>query len=48
VAYEQALDDVAGVVKVTWNISRSWQIVLRGGSISGGDLQYSRRFDKLR
>ncbi len=47
VAYEQGLASVAGVVKVTWTLSRNWQILLRGGSINGMDVQYSRRFDKF-
>ncbi|MGL4767525.1 MAG: translocation/assembly module TamB domain-containing protein [Formosimonas sp.] len=48
VAYEQTLSNVAGVLKVTWSLSRNWQLVLRGGSISGADIQYSKRFDTLR
>lgn len=47
VAYEQSLEDVAGVVKVTWTLSRNWEILLRGGSINGADIQYSKRFDRL-
>ncbi|GHA64461.1 DUF490 domain-containing protein [Formosimonas limnophila] len=47
VAYEQSLEDVAGVVKVTWTLSRHWEIVLRGGSIDGVDIQYSKRFDRV-
>ena len=48
VSYEQTLSNVAGVVKVTWILSRNWQIGLRGGSINGADIQYSKRFDSLR
>lgn len=47
VSYEQTLTDVAGVVKLTWTLSRNWQIVLRGGSINGADIQYTKRFDRL-
>jgi translocation and assembly module TamB len=48
VSYEQGLENVTGVVKVTWTLSRNWEIILRGGSINGADIQYSKRFDKLR
>ena len=48
VSYEQGLENVTGVVKVTWTLSRNWEIILRGGSINGADIQYSKRFDKFR
>lgn len=48
IAYEQAVDSLAGIVQVTWRLSRHWQVVMRGGSITGADVQYSRRFDKLK
>ncbi|TDR33096.1 translocation/assembly module TamB domain-containing protein [Hydromonas duriensis] len=47
VSYEHGLNAVAGVVKITWNLSRHWQLLFRGGSINGADVQYSRRFDRL-
>ena len=47
VAYEQGIDTVSSVIKMTWSLSRSWQIVLRGGTNNGIDLQYRRRFDRI-
>ncbi|MBS1174521.1 MAG: tamB [Burkholderiaceae bacterium] len=47
VAYEQGIDTVSSVIKMTWSLSRSWQIVLRGGTTNGIDLQYRKRFDRI-
>jgi translocation and assembly module TamB len=47
VAYEQGIDTVSSVLKITWSLSRSWQVVLRGGTVNGVDLQYRRRFDRI-
>ena len=47
IAYEQGIDTVSSVLKMTWSLSRSWQIVLRGGTNNGIDLQYRRRFDRI-
>lgn len=48
IAYEQAVDSLSGIVQVTWRLSRHWQVILRGGTISGADVQYGRRFDSLK
>ncbi len=47
VAYEQGIDTVSSVLKITWNLSRNWQVILRGGTENGVDLQYRKRFDRL-
>jgi translocation and assembly module TamB len=43
--YEQSLTSAASIVKVTWQVSRRWQLVLRTGSLSGFDVLFNRRFD---
>lgn len=45
VGFEQSLAGGASIVKLTYELSRSWSIVARGGTISGVDMQFSRRFD---
>jgi translocation and assembly module TamB len=35
------------VLKLTYELSRHWSIVLRGGAIGGMDVSYSKRFDKF-
>ena len=47
IAYEQGIDTVSSVLKITWSLSRNWEVVLRGGTNNGVDLQYRRRFDRL-
>ena len=47
VAYEQGVDTVSSVLKMTWTLSRNWDVILRGGTINGIDLQYRRRFDRI-
>ncbi|VVE50971.1 translocation/assembly module TamB domain-containing protein [Pandoraea terrigena] len=43
--YEQSLTSAASIVKITWQMSRRWQLVLRTGSLSGFDVLFNRRFD---
>lgn len=47
VAYEQGIDTISSVLRMTWSISRNWQVILRGGTANGLDLQYRKRFDRL-
>jgi translocation and assembly module TamB len=47
VAYEQGVDTVSSVIKITWSLSRSWQVVLSGGTNNGIALQYRKRFDRI-
>ncbi|MBC7489653.1 MAG: translocation/assembly module TamB domain-containing protein, partial [Glaciimonas sp.] len=45
--YEQSLTGAASVLKLTWQFSRRWSMVLRGGTISGFDVLFTRRFDQF-
>lgn len=47
VAYEQGIDTISSILRVTWSLSRSWQVGLRGGTANGIDLQYRKRFDRI-
>ncbi len=47
VGYEQSLAGGESVVKLTYEISRHWSTVLRGGAVTGLDLLYSNRFDHI-
>ena len=47
IGYEQSLAGAASVLKLTYQLSRAWSVVLRGGQIAGLDLAYSRRFDRF-
>jgi translocation and assembly module TamB len=48
IGYEQSLNGIGSVVKLTYEFSKNWSVVLRGGAIGGLDLLYNRRFDKLK
>lgn len=43
--FEQSLSSAASVVKITWQLSRRWSLVARGGVLQGLDVQYSNRYD---
>ncbi|MGS0740724.1 translocation/assembly module TamB domain-containing protein [Glaciimonas sp. GG7] len=45
--YEQSLTGAASVLKLTWQFSRRWSAVLRGGTINGFDVLFTRRFDQF-
>ncbi|MGE5622633.1 MAG: translocation/assembly module TamB domain-containing protein, partial [Bacillota bacterium] len=45
IGYEQSLAGAAGVLKLTYDWSRHWSVVVRGGTIGGLDLLYNKRFD---
>lgn len=45
VGYEQSLAGAESVLRLTYQLTSSWSVVLRGGSISSLDLFFSRRFD---
>ena len=47
IGYEQSLTGAAGVLKLTYELSRHWSFVVRGGTIGGVEVFYSKRFDKL-
>lgn len=43
--YEQSLTSAASILKLTWQFSRRWSMVVRGGTINGLDVLYNLRFD---
>lgn len=47
IGYEQSLAGAEGVLKLTYELSRHWSVVIRGGTIGGMDVFYSKRFDSL-
>jgi translocation and assembly module TamB len=47
IGYEQSLAGAASVLKLTYQLSRSWSVALRSGQVSGLDVSYSRRFDRF-
>lgn len=47
IGYEQSLAGATGVLKLTYELSRHWSFVVRGGVIGGLDVFYSKRFDTL-
>ncbi|HEY8606121.1 MAG TPA: translocation/assembly module TamB domain-containing protein [Noviherbaspirillum sp.] len=47
IGYEQSLAGAESVLKLTYQLSRRWTVVVRGGAVTGMDLFYSRRFDRF-
>lgn len=45
--YEQGLTSAASVLKLSWQFSRRWSMVLRGGTINGLDVLFTKRFDSF-
>lgn len=43
--YEQSLTGAQSVAKVTYQLSRSWSVLVRGGTINSLNLLFSRRYD---
>jgi translocation and assembly module TamB len=43
--YEQSLSGAASIVKFTWQLSRRWSVVVRGGAINSMDVLFSLRYD---
>ena len=43
--YEQSLTSAARILRLTWQFSRRWSMVIRGGTINGLDVLYNLRFD---
>ena len=48
IGYEQGLAGAGSVVKLTYTLTQHWSLVARGGAITGLDVLYSRRYDRLR
>ncbi|TDV34637.1 translocation and assembly module TamB [Paraburkholderia caballeronis] len=47
IGYEQGLQSAANAVKATLNLTRYWSVAVYGGTFSGVDLLYTRRFDRF-
>ena len=47
VGYEQGLAGAGSVAKLTYELTQSWSLVVRGGAVAGVDVRYNRRFDRL-
>jgi translocation and assembly module TamB len=43
--YEQSITGAESVAKLTYQLSRSWSILVRGGTINSLNLLFSRRYD---
>lgn len=48
VGYEQSLEGAESVLKLSYQLSQYWSLVLRGGTVTGVDAFYSKRFDSIR
>ncbi|AEG68365.1 translocation/assembly module TamB [Ralstonia solanacearum] len=44
VGYEQSLSTADSIVKFTWQLSRRWSVVARGGTINGASILFNKRF----
>jgi translocation and assembly module TamB len=42
------LQSASNAIKATVNLTRYWSVAAYGGTFQGMDLQYTRRFDRLR
>lgn len=45
IGIEKALTGPDSIAKFTWNFSRRWSLVLKGGTVNGINLTHNRRFD---
>ena len=48
IGYEQSLASAESVLKLTYELTRNWSVVLRGGYVTGVEVFFSKRFDGLR
>lgn len=46
IGFEQSLTGVGGVVRLAYELSQHWSVVVLGGTVAGMDLLYSKRFDR--
>lgn len=44
VGYEQSLSTADSIVKLTWQFSRRWSVVARGGTINGASVLFNKRW----
>ena len=48
IGYEQGLQSAQNAIKATINLSRYWSISTYGGTFIGADINYARRFNRIR
>lgn len=48
IGYEQSLAGAESVVKLIYELTQHWSVVLRGGTVTGMEMLYSKRFDAVR
>jgi len=48
IGYEQSLASAGSVLKLTYTLTQYWSLVLRGGTVTGLDVFYSKRFDSIK
>jgi translocation and assembly module TamB len=48
IGYEQGLQSASNAIKATLNFSRYWSVSAYGGTFDGVDLNYTRRFNRIR
>ncbi len=48
IGFEQSLAGTGSVLKLTYELSRNWSVVVRGGAVTGLDMLYNKRFDRIR
>ncbi|HEV2610868.1 MAG TPA: translocation/assembly module TamB domain-containing protein [Noviherbaspirillum sp.] len=48
IGFEQSLAGTGSVLKLTYELTQNWSVVVRGGAVTGMDMLYNKRFDKLR
>ncbi len=48
IGYEQSLASAESVLKLIYTLTPHWSVALRGGTVTGVDALYSKRFDKVR
>ncbi|WP_436975773.1 translocation/assembly module TamB domain-containing protein [Paraburkholderia tropica] len=48
IGYEQGLQTASNAIKATINFSRYWSVSAYGGTFNGADINYTRRFDRIR
>ncbi|MDF3037189.1 MAG: hypothetical protein K0S28_2463, partial [Paucimonas sp.] len=48
IGFEQSLSGTESALKLTYQLGRYWSVVLRGGAVTGMDVNFNKRFDDMR
>ncbi|MES2830573.1 MAG: translocation/assembly module TamB domain-containing protein [Pseudomonadota bacterium] len=48
IGYEQSLASAGSVLKLTYTLTQYWSLVVRGGTVTGMDVFYNKRFDSIK